>query len=375
MLVVPALRHVAGTLTIVLFVSIQVIIAPLMLYFERSRLGPTRAVLAPSSGNKVHPGQSKRLSRRTITAGRTIASFAANAHLELAQDEQRRVILLGQERQPGGVPRNGVSLQLLRDFAGEFGIDDQITAAEVCTRHVKPTTQDTRAALVAVLQGGRDGRRVLWCDTPTHFVSYTWSYPFRLLIDILECFEEEHPPPAGRTNHYFLDQFSLNQHTFVAEDANQEEMQERLVTALKSQMIKAQHVLMCLHPWSQPIPLSRAWCLFELFVALESKCKTSMCFGRQDADALFAAAKDPHFTAGDAVGKIDAANADATDASDKELIIGLIKNTMGIERFNATMQAALLKSFTAAVTGVLGRAYRTPQRSVRRTPHATPRKF
>jgi len=47
----------------------------------------------------------------------------------------------------------------------------------------------------------------------------------------------------------------------------------------------------------------------------------------------------------------------------------------GIERFNATMQAALLKSFTASVTGVLARAYRTPQHSARRTPRATQRKL
>jgi hypothetical protein len=351
----PALRNVAGVIVFVIYVVVVTVATVIISFVERSRLAPSRA----AAQAKVHPTAAA----VQCSGHRTVAAFAANAHRELAQDAARRELLLGQERRPSGVPLNGVSLQLLRDFAREFGIDDETTARDVCARHVKPTTQGTRSALVTVLQGARDGAGALWCDKPTHFISYAWTYPFRLIIDILECFEEEQPPPAGTANFYFLDQFSLNQHTLVTEDANQTEMQERVVAALEGQMLKAGHVLMCLHPWDRPVPLSRAWCLFELYVALESKCKLSMCFGREDTGALFAAVKDRNFTAADAVGEIDAANADASVASDKALIIGLIENTMGIQRFNATMQAALLKCFKASVTGVLARAYSTPSRS------------
>ena len=342
-----------GALVLIVYTIVPAIMNALFFYLEGTRLDPFRASAqrrrASVQAAKVSPAQ------------HTVAAFAATAQREFAQDSARLQLLLAQERQPAGVPRNGVSLQLLRDFVDAFGIDNgQTTAGDVCARHVKPTTQDTTCALATVLQGGRDGAGRLWCDKPTHFISYAWSYSFLLLVDILEGFEEEQPPPPGTNNYYFLDQFSLNQHTFVTEDANQKEMQERVLTTLEGQMLKSGHVLMCLHPWNRPIPLSRAWCLFELYVALESKCQISMCFGREDAAALFAAAQNRTFTAADAVGEIDAANADATEASDKELIVRLIQDTMGLERFNATMQGYLLKSFQAAVTGELARAYSAP---------------
>ena len=364
---VPALRNVSGTIATLVKMTVPMTLGPLWHKFERTRLVPSHAVLqrrlsVTLAQTKVHP-LSPALAAEQRFGRRTIAALAAHAHRELAQDVARRELLLAQEQQSSGVPLNGVSLQLLRDFASEFGVDDLTTAGEVCARYVKPTTAGTRCALVTVLQAGRDGAGALWCDKPTHFISYAWTYPFRLLLDILECFEEEQPPPAGTNYHYFLDQFSLNQHTFVTEDANQAEMQARVVAALEGQMIKAGHVLMCLHPWDRPVPLSRAWCLFELYVALESKCKLSMCFGRKDTAALFTAAKEDGFTAGDAVGEIDAIHADATEAADKQLIIGLIESTMGIERFNATMQAALLQSFKATVAGVVARAYSTPSRT------------
>ena len=72
-----------------------------------------------------------------------------------------------------------------------------------------------------------------------------------------------------------MDQFSLNQHKFVDEGANQKEMQEMVVNALQSEMIRSAHVLMCLHPWNQPVPLRRMWCLFELFTAVSNGVATS----------------------------------------------------------------------------------------------------
>ena len=221
---VPALRNVSGAIVTLVKMTIPMTLGPLWHKFERTRLVPSHAVLqrrlsVTLAQAKVHP-MSPALAAEQRFGHRTIAVLAAHAHCELAQNAARRELLLAQEQQPSGVPLNGVSLQLLRDFASEFGVDDLTTAGEVCARYVKPTTAGTRCALVTVLQAGRDGAGALWCDKPTHFISYAWTYPFRLLLDILECFEEEQPPPAGTHYHYFLDQFSLNQHTFVTEDAN-----------------------------------------------------------------------------------------------------------------------------------------------------------
>ena len=128
-----------------------------------------------------------------------------------------------------------------------------------------------------------------------------------------------------------------------------------VVNALQSEMIRSAHVLMCLHPWNQPVPLRRMWCLFELFTAVNNGVELTMCFGEEDASALYTAIANGYFDAEDAVGEIDAANAGASVASDKDMIMRLIEEQVGLDRFNNEMREYLLKAFKATVTGVLAR--------------------
>eukprot|EP00936_MAST-01D_sp_MAST-1D-sp1_P000585 g585.t1 len=297
----------------------------------------------------------------------TIKSCAAAASTELLSDTARAALLQRADRRASdaGMPRNGVSAEMLRQFASEFMVKDTTTAGDVCERHVKPMTAQTRVPLIAILQAGRDADGAPWCGRPTHFISYAWSYPLLLLLDIIEQFEEEHSAGAGRCNYYFLDQFSLNQHVFVSEHANQKQVQKQIVAALEGEMTRSRHVLMCMHPWSEPVPLTRAWCLFELFVAIEADCKVTMCFGREDSDALYVAIANGHFSPEKAVGDIDAQNAGATKTSDKKLIIDMIAEKVGVDAFNQQMKEYLKAAMRKTVTAVLARGLR-PKSSVTR---------
>ena len=97
------------------------------------------------------------------------------------------------------------------------------------------------------------------------------------------------------------------------------------------------------------------WCLFELFTAVSNGVELTMCFGEEDASALYTAIANGYFDAEDAVGEIDAANAGASVASDKDMIMRLIEEQVGLDRFNSEMREYLLKAFKATVTGVLAR--------------------
>ena len=90
-------------------------------------------------------------------------------------------------------------------------------------------------------------------------------------------------------------------------------------------------------------------------MAVRSKVKLTMCFGREDADALYKAIANGQFHAEDAVGEISAANAGATLPADKEMILALIEKQVGLERFDAEMREYLLKAFKMTVTSVLAR--------------------
>ena len=256
----------------------------------------------------------------------------------------------------------------MRAFADEYGVDATMTAADVCARHVKPATAKVAMSLVAVLQGGSGGGAA-WVGAPTHFISYAWSYAFRTLVDILELHEQEYPPTKGTTNYYFLDQFSLNQHKFVADDsslaiphtpnlehpskASPQDTQRQILAALKAQMQKSGHVLMCMWPLEAPTPLARAWCLFELWVALQNGIKLTMCFGSVDAAALHEAVRGGSFDAAKMVGEIRAQDAGAMDKNDKQIILSLIDSAMGIDEFNEEMQQQLLACMKQTVASVI----------------------
>merc|ERR1711871_1204203 len=254
----------------------------------------------------------------------------------------------------------------MKQFADEYGIGADMSAADVCYAYVKPATKEVALSLVAVLQS------TAWVGAPTHFISYAWSYSFRTLISIVELHEQEHPPPKGTTNYYFLDQVSLNQHKFVddkkvqqtatnphtvrPDEEDETKMQNQIVGALKAQMIKSGHVLMCLWPLEAPTPLKRAWCLFELWVALQNDVKLTMCFGDADAAKLLEAVRAGSFDVAKMVGEIRAQDAGAMDKNDKKLILGLIESQMGVARFNEEMQEKLLHCIKETVTTVITRA-------------------
>eukprot|EP00937_MAST-01D_sp_MAST-1D-sp2_P004187 g4187.t1 len=200
-----------------------------------------------------------------------IAGCVAAASEQLVADTARHTEVIAQQNRPEGLAISGVSLKFMKLFADEHGIKEGMTAADVCAKFVKPMTQRACVSVVALLQpDAHDGETAEWVGVPTHFLSYAWSYSFRRLLDIVENYEEGSPPAGGKTNYYFFDQFSLNQHKFVedsirgghdsrpvpdAEPApaataaqlprkdSQAEMQQQIVSALKAQMLASGHVL------------------------------------------------------------------------------------------------------------------------------------
>eukprot|EP00937_MAST-01D_sp_MAST-1D-sp2_P001009 g1009.t1 len=369
--IIATVRQVRALAGVLAFGAAVTMVPPLsvgLYFYERQRLG---------RGRRVHPRPpEKRWSidqrKSKVGAGPIVAAVLSRT-AELAANGAEARELARAEACPDGLPLNGASLALLKQVAEEFSIGRDTTAADVCARHVKPTTAAARTSLVALLQCAQHASRVAapWVGAPTIFISYAWSYPYLTLLDIVEQYEAEFPPPKGTTNYYFLDQFSLNQHKFVETVApshsatpcpaggaeSQQQMQQELVSALKSQMLKSGHVLMCLWPWHKPVPLQRAWCLFELWVASEAGIDLTMCFGASDADALREAITSGSFNVAKIVGEIRAQDAGAMEAQDKQLILGLIEASTGIEEFNRLMQAHMLQCLGDTVTTVLARAH------------------
>jgi len=88
------------------------------------------------------------------------------------------------------------------------------------------------------------------------FVSHTWAYDFKKLVDSIRQWEKNWEKVNGKrheTFYYFVDYFAVNQH-------NQEGDLGKLQEVVKNSKVTC----LVLDPWDKPLPLLRCWCIYEI---------------------------------------------------------------------------------------------------------------
>jgi hypothetical protein len=183
---VGTLRALAGLLIACAGASNALLLMPVLLVYERSRLGNTDV----AKNAKVTP--SGRLG--SAGAADAIATYANRTSDELTADVQRLAAVRREQNRPEGLAHDGVSLAFMKQFADEFGVDAKMSAAEVCANHVKPTTDKVKLSLVATVQGGggSGGAGTAWVGAPTHFISYGTLRGASLLPVVIRCARSRH---------------------------------------------------------------------------------------------------------------------------------------------------------------------------------------
>jgi len=88
------------------------------------------------------------------------------------------------------------------------------------------------------------------------FVSHSWAYKFSTLVEAIERFEQGNPDRTGA--YYFIDYFAVNQWK-PNKDLN----------SLANLIQRLEAVVLVLSPLDKPIPMTRCWCLWELFISIK----------------------------------------------------------------------------------------------------------
>jgi hypothetical protein len=132
------------------------------------------------------------------------STIVATKQALLSQKQVRR------EASASLVLHSGVSLAFLELFLREHSIDAAMTANDVVKKHVKPHTKEIglegSGAYVELLGESADDHGKRWCSTPTHMLSYSWSYSVGMIVAALRKYEQENPPSKGGCYYYFVDQ-------------------------------------------------------------------------------------------------------------------------------------------------------------------------
>ena len=174
--------------------------------------------------------------------------------------------------------------------------------------------------------------------TPGHghasvFVSHAWKYPFETICEVIGSYSKELTKQANAKHHpgcgvlkgkggkyiykpyFWFDIFTVNQ--FDAPSYPQ----EFWTVTFKEQVHGIGHTLLVLHPWDAPIPLTRAWCVWEMYCTLDTMAEMHIRQPVRDAEGLERAlAQSPKETM-EMVSAIDTEKSRAWKDADREMYV------------------------------------------------------
>eukprot|EP00051_Salpingoeca_urceolata_P024106 m.420525 g.420525 ORF g.420525 m.420525 type:complete len:797 (-) comp20189_c0_seq14:457-2847(-) len=217
---------------------------------------------------------------------------------------------------------------LLRDYLDDPE-DEALTTTDVCERVVKP-----RCRTAARMAGGITApfanlllREDLKASSPqspqrvgpaTVFVSHAWRYPFRVLVDTLLDHADKH---SDTQVFFWIDLFANDQLSAVSRPF------EWWTTTFRDSISAIGSVVAVLHPWHKPIPVERAWCLFELHTTLSSGTPLTLLLPPGEGQALVDAVRDDYESLVRAMADVSVSHAQASRESDRDMILRAIDET------------------------------------------------
>lgn len=236
------------------------------------------------------------------------------------------------ESDASGFPVLGISLSYYEEFfalCGGKAALKNLSTAEVCEKFVKPATASAQSSFCA------------WLHAQNHpgvapaqvFISHAWSFQFLDVVEALTDHFENTPNVV-----VWFDLFSNNQHMNVSKPF------EWWCDVFKSNIAAMQHVVMVLAPWHSPVPLKRAWCLFELYCSASTHCRFEIAMSKfQQGEFLKAIAVNTEQEIKNLFSHIDCAASEATVQSDKVRIFEVVERTVGFDAINSMVFEQLRK--------------------------------
>ena len=170
---------------------------------------------------------------------------------------------------PPEFPSLGVKLSHLQIFiencGGREALKD-LTTTEVCEEFVKPMTYINENSYCEMMRD-LNGEEAI--GESNVFISHAWKYKFLEVIDLLQQYFNNNNNSNKENKEdeiiIWFDIFSINQHKTL------EVPEDYWYVTFQSAIKKFGRTVMILSPWNDPIPLTRAWCLWELYCTVSTK--------------------------------------------------------------------------------------------------------
>lgn len=217
----------------------------------------------------------------------------------------------------------GLHITAIRKFIEDHpeAKNSHLTTSQLNSAYVKPETKADNQPYVQQYVNVRDDKTGMpLVSAATVFVSHAWRYVFYdVVVDVMEKYASENPD-----TYFWFDLFTNNQNEVATKDF------DWFSSTFRDSIRNIGQVLLVLSPWNDPMPMKRAWCLFEIFNALEeSEVKLSINLpGSEIPDLKAGVLADPDLLI-QAISHIQAEKAEAKSDSDRELIFEVIQKSDG----------------------------------------------
>ena len=213
---------------------------------------------------------------------------------------------------------DGFPFPLVREFIDANGGEaafEGLTTDEVKDRFIVPQTEATKLSLCAQMKQAGDAR----VQPATWFVSHAWKYKFLDLFKALEAFFAD----KGGVIIIWLDLFSTSQHSTFSKPP--EWWQQTFITAI-GQMGQ---MVMVMTPWDNPICLTRAWCLIELYACRSSGGRFGVAFPPAERVRFLEQITASSGAFYDMLGQVNTEKSECSRAADRDRIFAAVRGLDG----------------------------------------------
>ena len=169
-------------------------------------------------------------------------------------------------------------------------------------------------------------------------LSYTWGYSIGAISSALMAFCERTSRDPSAT-YVWICCMCINQHRVAGCHISTEALQHEFESRVRA----IGHVLSLLTPWDNPTNLTRSWCLFEIFIAIQlgKLCKLELIMPPAEAVRFMRSLLEQFAEIQIALARVDLEHAQASKPADREAINEMVRQGVGFVKANGIVIAAL----------------------------------
>ncbi|KAJ3101813.1 Kinesin light chain 3 [Phlyctochytrium planicorne] len=213
------------------------------------------------------------------------------------------------------------------------------TTTDVCTEFVMPWTKESGLSLCKQLELKKNNtnpttkpRKATW------FISHAWKYQFLDVVDSLQYWFDQEGNSDPLNTIIWFDLFTNSQHGTASRPF------EWWSGTFLNAVGKIGQVLMVLLPWDNPIPLTRAWCVFELYSCAKTNSRFEIAFPPTEAVRLLGGGSQSFLKA---LSVVRAQKSEAFLPTDRERIHKAVEDSIGfvnLDRLTLSVMANAYES-------------------------------